>query len=115
MFGEDHVKYLGHVISGEGVLANNDKIRVVQEWPIPTCTTSFRGFLGLIGFYWHFIRDYGSKAAPLTNLLQKHSCGLRKLQQPLKSSNQPYHLHLLYNCLIFPNIPLWNAMPQGVE
>lgn len=73
LFGEESMTYLGHIISGQGVAMDSDKVEAIQAWPKPQTLRALRGFLGLIGYYREFIKDYGSVAAPLTKLLKKEA------------------------------------------
>jgi len=46
-FGQKNVKFLGHVISPEGVQPDPAKIEAFKEYPIPCKVTDVRAFLGL--------------------------------------------------------------------
>lgn len=70
-FGQNQLSYLGHRISAQGVAMEPAKIRAVQDWITPTDAQGVRRFLGLAGYYRHFVRHFGVIARPLFNLLKK--------------------------------------------
>ncbi|KAL5540696.1 hypothetical protein UlMin_043348 [Ulmus minor] len=48
-FWLDHVQFLGHVVSKDGISVDPAKIDAVSKWPAPTNVTKIRSFLGLAG------------------------------------------------------------------
>ena len=71
VFGTNQVQYLGHVISGEGVSTDPEKLAAVADWKVPTNISLLRGFLGFTGYYRRFIKNYGLICKPLYDLLNK--------------------------------------------
>lgn len=67
----DNVKYLGYVISKDGIKADTSKIDAILKIEAPTNVTELRSFLGMINFYARFTRNLSSLLAPLHSLLRK--------------------------------------------
>ena len=64
-------KYLGHVVSEQGLAPDPEYVQVVQDWPIPTTRSQVRAFLGKAGYYRKYIAHYAAIARPLSDVLQK--------------------------------------------
>ena len=65
------VGFLGHVISGEGIVVDPTKVVTVTNWEAPTSVGEIRSFLGLVGYCRRFIENFSRIAKPMTELLKK--------------------------------------------
>ena len=70
-FRVQEVEYLGHIVSHEGVKADPNIIKAIEEWRIPTTLRHLQGFLGLTRYYRKFVNNYGRITTPLMTLLKK--------------------------------------------
>ncbi|GFT82015.1 retrovirus-related Pol polyprotein from transposon 297 [Trichonephila clavipes] len=69
-FAQEEVLFLGHRI-GSGSRSPSDlKIKAIADFPRPTTKTHVRSFLGLVGYYSHYIPNYSTTASPLTDALK---------------------------------------------
>lgn len=64
--------YLGHVISRDGIKPNPDKIKAIENYPLPKTTKQIKQFLGLLGYYRKFIPDFAKITKPITQCLKKN-------------------------------------------
>ena len=72
-FARHSVKFLGHVISPEGIAVDEDKVKVVRTYPTPRTVRDVRAWLGYSGYYRRFVKGYSKIAAPLHELLKKEN------------------------------------------
>lgn len=72
-FLRTEVLYLGHTVTKDGLRPNDDKIKAVLNYPLPKTTTDIKSFLGLVGYYRRFIKDFAKITQPLTACLKKRN------------------------------------------
>ena len=70
-FACKRVKYLGHLVSPQGISPDPQKLEAVQSHKQPQNLRELRHFLGLTGFYRKFVQGYSHIARPLHCLTQK--------------------------------------------
>ncbi len=80
-FGCAKVDYLGHIIFAQAVCADLGKIQAMVDWPFHKNIKYLKGFLVLTGYYYKFIKWYGSIVAPLIAMLKKNSFCWTELTQ----------------------------------
>jgi hypothetical protein len=66
------VAFLGHVISAGGVSVDPGKINDVLNWIPLTTALEIQSFLGLVGYYRRFIKDFSKIAKSMMKLLEKN-------------------------------------------
>ena len=69
--GFGSIECLGHMVSEGTLQPCQDKINAIQHAERPTTKKQVRSFLGLVGFYRQFIKNFSELAAPLTELTKK--------------------------------------------
>ncbi|KAG1443008.1 hypothetical protein G6F55_012799 [Rhizopus delemar] len=64
-FFKDHLKFLGYIVTKEGLQTDPSKIQKIVEYPQPRTIKQVRGFLGIASYYRRFIKNFAAIARPL--------------------------------------------------
>ena len=64
-FHEVEIKYLGRVVSAEGVKPDPKAVAKLRDWEIPRNKTEMQSFQGFANYYREFIPWHAKLVAPL--------------------------------------------------
>lgn len=70
-FARKEIKFLGFILSKDGIRPNPEKTRAIDAFPTPRTTTDVKAFIGMCSFFRRFIHQFASIAAPITALTKK--------------------------------------------
>lgn len=65
------IRYLGFVVSKDGIAPDPKKVEGIQKMPQPQTLTQLRSFMGMVNFYKRFIEKLAFVAKPLHNLMSE--------------------------------------------
>ena len=68
---QNKVKYVGHILTENGLQPDDEKIRAVKDMPTPTSKEEVRRFLGFIQYLSKFIPNLSTVDAPLRELIRR--------------------------------------------
>ncbi|KAF1332102.1 reverse transcriptase, partial [Globisporangium splendens] len=71
MFGVDEIPVLGCFVGKNGVRPDPEKIKAINDWPVPTSRKDLRKFLGLATYHHKYSQNYAGIIRPLSSLLKK--------------------------------------------
>jgi hypothetical protein len=70
-FWISEVLFLGHIINRDGLAVDPKKVAVILDWKAPKDVRGIKCFIGMTGYYRHFIEGFSKIARPMTALLAK--------------------------------------------
>lgn len=68
--GVSEVKFLGHIISAEGLKADPAKVEAITQMPRPTDAKGVQIFLGCVNYLLRFLPNLAELTEPLRRLTQ---------------------------------------------
>jgi hypothetical protein len=67
-WAKPEVKFLGHIVSSDGVRLDPGRTKRIQDWVAPTNRNELRSFLGFANWCRNFVPNYAQLVAPLNQL-----------------------------------------------
>ena len=71
-FALQELHYLRHIVGGDGIKPDPNKLKVMKELSNPKTVTEVRMAIGLFSYYRRFIRHFATIAEPLYQLTKKN-------------------------------------------
>ena len=70
-FMQTEVMFLGHIVGRTGLACDPVKLSAVRNWHAPDKVKGVRQFVGFVGYYRRFVKDFADLAEPLVALTRK--------------------------------------------
>ena len=81
VFGSKSIEFLGHTVSEKGIQPSVKKVEVITKMIPPKDVNELMSVVGLFSYYRRFVKDFGSIAAPLYDLIVEYG-GSKKVKNP---------------------------------
>jgi hypothetical protein len=65
------VLFLSHIINREGLAVDPKKVAAIMDWKAPKDVRGINSFIGMVGYYRHFIEGFSKITRPMKTLLAK--------------------------------------------
>ena len=59
------------MVSKEGISIDPSKIQAVKDWPVLKTVTEIKSFIGLVGYYRRFVKDFSKITTLMMKLTRK--------------------------------------------
>ena len=107
------LKYLGHIVTPEGIECDPDMTKDLLTWKVPPNVKEIQRFIGFAGFYRRYVQDFTKLQNHCINLLvkgrirrgattQSNGNGMLPIRMPLKLSS---NVSLNHRCCVILIIP----------
>ncbi|KHJ86189.1 integrase core domain protein [Oesophagostomum dentatum] len=70
-FAREKIKFLGFILSKDGIQPDPEKTLAIDKYPTPTNVTEIKAFLGMCSFFRRFVHNFALITSPLTALTKK--------------------------------------------
>ena len=70
-FNVTKTRYLGLIISTDGIQMDPEKVKAIQSWNVPSTLRELQRFVGFANFYRRFIKNFSRIARPLTAVMSR--------------------------------------------
>ncbi|KAJ7998494.1 hypothetical protein DPEC_G00205510 [Dallia pectoralis] len=97
------VKFLGHVISSEGIKVDSEKVSALEAWPVPKSVKEVRQLIGFMSYYRRFVPKFAQIAKPLHALMGSKD-NMRASELFMWSSECQTAFDNLRQCLMSPPV-----------
>ena len=87
-FFQTSLKFLGHIISDEGLKPDPDKVAAIKRIPVPKTIKNLQSFLGLANYYRKFVANYSDHARPLTSLVKGQNIKGARTSPPVEWNSE---------------------------
>ena len=77
-FNTTRVKYLGMIVTTNGMKMDTEKFEAIQKWEAPSSVKDVQAFFGFANFYCQFISKFSKKVKPLNKLTKETQYTTRK-------------------------------------
>lgn len=100
-WGATSLTYLGHQVGHWKVLVPECRVEAIRKFQQPRTKSELRAFLGTVGYYRRFIRNFSSQAIPLTEATKNAAPNVVAWNITMNDEGHPIYLTICHISLGF--------------